>query len=269
MKDKNKLIMGSKKGMGQNSILPSALEESLVSHILRMEESLFGLTYCDVRKIALELAERNGIKHNFNQATRMAGYYWLYGFLRRHPMISLRQPENTSIARSRSFNKTNVDCFFELYKKLVDEHKFEANRIFNCDEKGVTTVPNHPPKILGRTGKKQVGAIGSGEKGTNTTVMLCASADGNLIPPMFVFPRVKVNADLLRGAPVGSTQANNKSGWMVIESFIHWLKHFINFSASSKSNTSLLVLDGHSTHVKSIDAINIARENGVYILCSP
>ena len=114
-----------------------------------------------------------------------------------------------------------------------------------------------------------MGAIGSGEKGTNTTVMLCASADGNLIPLMFVFPRVKVNADLLRGAPVGSTEANNKSGWMVIESFIHWLKHFINFSASSKSNKSLLVLDGHSTHDKSIDAINIARENGVYILCLP
>ena len=43
VKDKNKLIMGSKKGMGQMSILPSALEESLVSHILRMEESLFGV----------------------------------------------------------------------------------------------------------------------------------------------------------------------------------------------------------------------------------
>ena len=72
VKDKNKLIMGSKKGMLQNSILPSALEESLVSHILRIE-SLFGLTYCDVRKISFELAKRKCIKHNLNQATRMAG----------------------------------------------------------------------------------------------------------------------------------------------------------------------------------------------------
>ena len=72
MKDKRKHIKGSKKSMLQNSILPLALEESLVSHILRIE-SLFGLTYCDVRKISFELAKRNGVKHNLNQATRMAG----------------------------------------------------------------------------------------------------------------------------------------------------------------------------------------------------
>lgn len=269
VKDRNKVVLGSIKGMGQSSILPAELENRLVDHILRMEEALFGLTYTDVRKLAFELAEQNDITNNFNKTAKMAGYYWLYGFLRRHPEITLREPENTSIARSRSFNKTNVDRFFELYQKLLDNHKFQPHRIFNCDEKGVTTVPNNPPKILARSGKKQVGTVGSGEKGTNTTVMLCACADGNLIPPMFVFPRVKDNPDLLRGAPVGSIQVNNKSGWVVQDSFIQWLNHFIKYSTSSISHPCLLILDGHSTHIKSIEAINIARENGVHILCLP
>ena len=266
----NKLSKGASKMMGnKKSVLPQDLEEKLAEHILKMEESLFGLTYLDVRRLGYELAEKNGFKHNFNNDKKMAGHYWLYGFLRRHPQISLRAPENTSAARSRSFNKTNVDSFFTLYQSLMDKYKFPPNRVYNCDEKGITTVPNHPPKILARTGKKQVGTMASGEKGTNTTVMLCGSADGNMVPPMFIFPRVKDNPDLLRGAPVGTIQANNQSGWMTKDSFIVWLKHFIDFIGCSQSRIALLILDGHSTHTKSIEAITIARENGLHVICLP
>ena len=61
------------------------MENNLKNHILLMEECMFGLTYTDVQRLACELAERNCFKHKFNKETKMAGYHWLYGFLRRNP----------------------------------------------------------------------------------------------------------------------------------------------------------------------------------------
>lgn len=80
----------------------------------QMEGCLFGLTCTDVRKLAYTLAVKNGYDNLFNSMTEMAGYHWYYGFLHRHPEISLRKPENTSANRSRSFNRTNVEKFFIL-----------------------------------------------------------------------------------------------------------------------------------------------------------
>ena len=55
----NKLSKGASKMMGnKKSVLPQDLEENLAEHILKMEESLFGLTYLDVRRLGYELAEK-------------------------------------------------------------------------------------------------------------------------------------------------------------------------------------------------------------------
>ena len=165
----------------------------MVDYVKTMEEKLFGLTYTDLRKIAFELAEGNNVEHNFNNKDRMAGKYWLYGFLKSFPDLALRKPENTSIARSISFNSGNVNKFFDLLEKVLADHPtLSSDRIFNCDETGMTTVPNHPPKIVGTKNKKQVGIASSAERGVNTTVLVTVSALGNTIPPLFVFPRVKI-----------------------------------------------------------------------------
>ena len=67
--------------------------------------------------MAAELVTRNNIPNPFKDGN--AGYYWLYGFLRRFPELTVRKPENTSLHRSRSFNKTNVDKFFHIYDAML------------------------------------------------------------------------------------------------------------------------------------------------------
>ena len=214
-KGKNKLATGSEKMLGNmKSVLPAPIEELLVKHILEMEAALFGLTLEDVRRLAFELAKLNNVPHKFSKANKMAGKSWLYAFFRRHPEISLRKPENTSAARAKSFNSVNVKKFFDLYKGLIETGKFLPHRIFNADETGITTVPNNPPKIVGATNKKQVGTIASAERGVNTTALICTNAVGNFVPPLFIFPRVKNNPALLRGAPEGSYQDNVSTGYM-------------------------------------------------------
>ena len=270
VKGGNKIATGSTKMLGSmRSVMPKVFEDELFDYCLKMEERLFGLTCEDLRELAYELAERNGVKHPFNKETKKAGWAWLSGFRRRYPRLSLRSPENTSAARARGFNPQNVKSFFDLYKDVMEKENYPPHRIFNVDEKGVSTVPNHVPKIIAMKGRKQVGTIASGEKGQTTTTIICGNALGNFVPPLFIFPRVKPNHDLMRGAPQGSIQQNFKTGWIQKEIFITWLKHFISFTGSTKENPSLLILDGHSTHTKSIQLIDIARDSGVTIICLP
>ena len=51
--------------------------------------------------------------------------------------------------------------------------------------------------------------------------------------------------------------------------FTQWFQHFMVYANPSKERPVLLVLDGHSTHVKNTDAIETARANGVIIMCLP
>lgn len=73
---------------------------------------MYGLTTIYLRRIALQLAEKNNIAHKFSQTKQIAGVDWLQGFRKRHPQITLRTPKATSAIRARGFNKTVVSNFF-------------------------------------------------------------------------------------------------------------------------------------------------------------
>ncbi|CAK1554972.1 unnamed protein product [Leptosia nina] len=88
---------------------------------------------------------------------------------------------------------------FPIYSNSV-ENRFDASQIWNIDETGVTTVQK-PKKIVAAHGQKQIGAITSPERGTLVTLACATSAAGNLIPPMFVFPRLKYSDMFIRGGP--------------------------------------------------------------------
>lgn len=244
-------------------------ENELIEHILQMEGRLFGLTLTDLRTLAFELAERNNIKHNFNSEKRMAGKCWLYSFLDRHKNVTLRTPEATSAARAMGFNKPVVEKFFQLLLSLYDKYKFTPDRIYNVDETGITTVPNKKSKVLSLKGKRQVGGLVSAERGQLVTAVVCMSASGAFMPTMFVFPRKRMNPELLDDALPGTTAECHSSGWMQREIFVKWFKRFIEFSKPDKDKPVLLLLDGHDSHVKSLDLIEMARANHVVILCFP
>jgi hypothetical protein len=64
-----------------------------------------------------------------------------------------------------------VETFFDILKAEINEHKFPPGRIFNVDEKGITTVQSSNSKIIATKGKKQVGALPSAKGGKNLTVV--------------------------------------------------------------------------------------------------
>ncbi|XP_045778799.1 uncharacterized protein LOC123876536 [Maniola jurtina] len=197
----------------------------------------------------------------------MAGEVWLRSFMKRHPVLSLRLPQPTSIARATSFNRTNVKLFFQNYTAVVDKHKLQGKDIWNVDESGITTV-QRPDRVIARRGQKQVSAMTSAERGTLVTIALAGNALGNHIPPMFIFPRKRFNDHFIRDGPTGSIGTANGSGWMQEEDFYTFLNFFKDQIRPSKENKALLLLDNHASHT-AIKNIEFCKENGIILLTFP
>ncbi|CAF4937022.1 unnamed protein product [Pieris macdunnoughi] len=243
-------------------------EKLLNDYIIKCCKMHYGLTTIQTRKLAYEYAKSLCLKYPAKwEENKMAGKEWLYGFRRRNPELSLRKPENTSAARSFAFNKISVTEFYTNLKTVFERHPLTADRIFNFDESGVSTVLA-TPKVLASRYQKQVGQIVSAERGELVTFGGIISASGNTIPPLFVFPRVHYKDNFLEGAPEGSLGAANKSGWINSDIFVCVLKHIQKHTLCTRDNPILLLCDNHESHV-SLEAINYAKVNGIIYLSFP
>lgn len=92
-----------------------------------------------VRKFAYELAARYQRTFPPSWAVKgMAGKDWFTAFLERSGSLSLRRPEATSTQRLASFNRHNVEAFFNNLRSVLNKHQFTGKDIWNVDETGMT-----------------------------------------------------------------------------------------------------------------------------------
>ncbi|XP_072395378.1 uncharacterized protein [Diabrotica undecimpunctata] len=165
-------------------------EAELAVYLTTVEAQLFGLTMNELRELAFDLSERNNIVHPFKNSK--AGLDWVKGFLNRHPNLSLRKPEATSSARAMGFNKVAVKQFFDLLSNILDTHQLTGDRIYNCDETGLTVNPKGHSKVISKKGRRQVEILTSAERGQIVTAEICFSASGTYVPSMLIFPRKRM-----------------------------------------------------------------------------
>lgn len=79
-------------------------EEHIAEYCIERSQMNYGLTY----PLARELAYKYAVALNIDErilppkwhGTGLAGEDWLYHFMKRHPYLSLRQAENTSLSRN-------------------------------------------------------------------------------------------------------------------------------------------------------------------------
>ena len=70
-------------------------------------------------------------------------------------------------------------------------------------------------------------------------------------------------------APPDSIGRANPSGYMTTDDFIAYLRHFIRFTMASPANPVLLLMDNHSSHVSSVEVIDLCVENGITVVTFP
>ncbi|KAJ8956013.1 hypothetical protein NQ318_006289 [Aromia moschata] len=159
-----------------------------------MQKRLFGFTMKELRRLAYQLAVRNGCDHPFNEQTEIAGEDWVQSFMKRHPELSLRKPEATSGARAIGLRSSSRALLFNLTT---------GERIYNCDETGITVIPKQYSRITANRGQRQVGVLTSAERGNTVTFEMCCSAAGNFMSSMLIFPRQKKKQEFKLGLPPG------------------------------------------------------------------
>lgn len=260
-------VDGNNKKLGRHAVLKPVQEEELCNHIIKMSKLFYGLSRLQVKKIAFQYAEANNIPNNFNKVKKICGNDWYYGFLKRHPNISLRKPESTSLNRVKGFNKQEVDLFFSNLSRVFKDYNYPANRIYNADETGITPV-HIPAKILAGKGQRQVGAITSGERGKLVTVLCSVSAAGDYVPPMFIFGRGRMKYELTKNGPTNAVYRVSKNGWINEDLFFEWIEHFARHTKCSIMDKVLLIIDNHSSHC-TLKVYNFCKENGITIVTLP
>ena len=266
---KQALVMGTRDlsiGYRSNHQVFSEEQETVLQHYLvRAANIYFGLSPRDVRILAYECAIEFGVQMP-DQWSRdhCAGPDWFSGFLKQNPALSIRTPEPTSLSRATSFNKSNVNRFFEQLKTVLDRDHIMPYDIWNVDETGLTTVQK-PSSIVGPKGVKQVGSLTSGERGNLITMCAAVSATGNTVPPMFIFPRVRFKDHFIRDGPSESIGAAHQSE---SENFYVFIQHFARVAKPSKDQKVLLLLDNHHSHI-GLETIKFARDNGIVMLSFP
>jgi hypothetical protein len=118
-------------------------ENTLGDYILNCSKMCYGQTIKNIKQIAYEMARLNNIPvpKNWKQK-KEAGHEWFLGFMARNPNLSICQPEACSLTRITSFNRHNVDIFFNNLENIYKRYDALADgtRIYNLDETSTTTV---------------------------------------------------------------------------------------------------------------------------------
>lgn len=143
--------------------------------------------------------------------------------MRRNREHSIRAAQATSLSRATTFNRSNVDVFYDNFIIVMARHKFELQDIYSMGETGIIIVQK-PDRVVARRGAHQVGSVTSAEEGTLVAIVLVANALVT-IPPFFVFQRERYQDHFIWDGPIESAGTTNSSGLMQDESYMHFLQH--------------------------------------------
>lgn len=249
------------------SIFTADEERDLVEYLITIESRLFGLTNIIRRRLAFELATLKGKANKWKD--NIAGREWFRDFMRRHDGLTPKPHEKSSAPKVVGFNRPAVMKFYEALGDLYNKYQMTPDRIYNCDETSITCDQKTEGKIMSLKGQPQTGVTTSTEVGQTITVEVCMSATGVFIPLLFIFPRSTLDPQFTSHLILPCYTRCHDSGWMDAEIFVWWLSHFVKFSRATKEHPVLLLMDGDTSHTMNIALLEIARENGVIMLCLP
>lgn len=249
--------------VGAPRYLDDEEEDELVKFLIGAASIGYPKTVREVKAIVGAIVAR---KQGLEAATVSQG--WWEKFRRRHPELSLRSAEPLAYQRATALTREVMDTYFDLLEETLVQNDLmsKPGLIFNCDESGMP-LSHRPGRVIAKKGQKHVTALVSGNK-AQITVLACASAVGNPIPPMVIFDRKNLNQELTIGEIPGTMYGLNPgSGWIDQELFRDWFeRHFLQYAPAARP--LLLLLDGHSTHYRP-EVVRLAASNGVIMFALP
>jgi len=133
---------------------------------------------------------------------KTVGQRWYLRFISRHPEICLGKPSGLDPKRAQCFNRATIDDHFCQLREVLDAKGIPWANIYNMDEKGCQRgggrrmqaikylIPrNRRPRYKLRSANLEL-----------VTIIECVSADGESLPPGFIFPGKEFHPEWYRTA---------------------------------------------------------------------
>lgn len=260
---------------GGKTVFSTEEEKAFVKGIQKCSDWGFPLGERDVKILVKNYLNSRGIQEPrfFNNTP---GDDWVKLFLKRHNNeLGQRMAANIKKARAGVTREIIEDYFNNLQETLQN---VVPQNVFNYDE---TNVSDDPGKIkaLFRKGVKYPERVINHSK-SSTTVMICGSASGVLLPPYIIYKGEhlwntwKVGGP--RGAPccsepccsAGARFARTKHGWIDAETFTDWFETCFLPHARRLDGKKLLLGDNLASHIN-IDVVKKCEENDILFVCFP
>ena len=192
----------------------------LVDYVLYMSKIGYGRMKEQLQDMVQEMM-KDGRPNPFKN--NRPGDKWWKLFTKRHPMLSLRKPEQLQLSRARCCTLEKLQQWFVGFEQFLITHdlKNKSAQIWNTDEAGFSLCPT-TGKIIAMRNARSVYGITSDSKEQIAT--LCAvNAAGDVIPPMHIFAGERFKYNPMKNCVDNAYFGRSKNGWINTELFFGWL----------------------------------------------
>lgn len=265
---------GVKKHGGQ-TVLTSEEERNLVENVIICSDWGFPLDRDDVKMyVKMFLDEQGRVECRFHDNT--PGNDWMASFLKRHKeALSVRLANNIKRARAN----VDVEMLSKYHDNVANTLKdIPPHAIFNFDETNLSDKPGGK-KFLFRRGVKYPDRVINFSKSC-ITIMMCASADGVLLPPYVVYKALNMYPSWASGGPKGEPCCNNTccksgsqyhytvSGWFDMPTFERWFINVFIPHAKMIEGPKAVICDNLSSHLSPL-VLKESKKNNIAFICLP
>jgi len=249
---------------GPSTTFSSLEERQLVEHSIYMASIGYGYARSEFMCLANDFAISLKIK---SVADPPFAQSWFDGFKRRHPEITIAKAQKLNLLRARATSEPIIDQYFHDLKSVMDLYDLHSRpeNIWNIDETGL--MMEHTPSLVVCGSHTKPQAVTS-HRGKTVTIIAAGNAVGSRLPPYFVFPGKRWNDQLLDGACPGASGTVTESGWSNSLVFMDFLKNHFRKHVPVSDSTSILLFDGHKSHVN-LTLKEWGQENNIVFFVIP
>ena len=264
--------------------------EKILDLLLRCADKGFPLTLKHVTEAAQIVIQSlpNRRQNRLPFKNGRLGYKWVKSFYERHNgELRFAVPNNQEAKRFASVNTETLATHFSTLEALVQEYGFDADRVWNCDETGVS-----PSKEMrGSVRKKRFLRRDSASDCVNAafaysnriTIMPSISASGLVRPTVWVFKgailpvrEIAINGRLevqtLTSFLPANSLINIREDVAGVDSgrFYEWVIQFVTHAAhlTTGDKKILLTFDRHRCHM-SVRVLEYLRRNNIVVYAIP
>ena len=193
---------------------------------------------------------------------------WFYDFIKRWPNLKVAKPQKLAILRAKSASRETINNYYSEHGTILKANNLlnKPERIFNIDETGISTE-HQPPKVVCSTDSNPQAV--TSPRSSLVTIIAGGNAIGNSIPPYYIFAGKRWNPEFLQNACIGTSGEMTKNGWSNTEVFQNYVKkHFVRYANLSSDTPTLLLYEGHKSHIN-LTLTHWASRNNVILFVLP